>query len=153
MTAEPTYVTEGPPRLVGQVFTEIIIRNSHDAALSRAGRLPPGAVREIILDEVLVDTGATQLALPAQLTERLGLEPIRDVVLSTANGVVTTRLLEGAQLEVAGRRMTTDVLELPEGGRPLLGVVPMQSLGIEPDIQNHRLRLLSESDAETHLYA
>jgi predicted aspartyl protease len=153
MTAEPTYVSEGPPRLVGQVFAQITIRNRDDAALARTGHIGPGDVRSITLDEVLVDTGATHLALPAAMIERLGLEQIREVLPSTATGTVTARMMGGAELEIAGRRATTDVLELPGGGQPLLGVVPMQSLGIDPDIHHHTLRLLSESDADTHLYA
>jgi len=45
------------------------------------------------------------------------------------------------------------VLELPAGTTPLLGVIPMEALGVEPDLQNQRLRLLPEGPTDTYVTA
>ncbi len=51
-----------------------------------------------------------------------------------------------------GRTSTFDCLELPDDAQPLLGVLPLENLGMEPDIVNHCLRLLPEEPGgETHI--
>jgi predicted aspartyl protease len=153
MTAEPTYVTEGPPRLVGQVFTPLTIRNADDMALARRGHLLRDQVREIVLESVLVDTGATHMCLPTRMVDALGLETLREVSLATASGYERARVVGPGELEVAGRVSFVEVIELPGGEQPLLGVIPMESLGVEPDLANHLLRLLPETEPNTHFTA
>jgi predicted aspartyl protease len=153
MSAESTVATGGPPRLVGQVFTEMTIRNRDDIALARAGHLEPSSVRSIQLERVLVDTGATHICLPSAMIAELGLSHLRDVVVSTAAGAHPSRVAGPAELEIEGRITFVEVLELPDGSRPLLGVVPMESLGLEPDLLNQRLLLLPETGPETHFTA
>ncbi|MGB7709758.1 MAG: aspartyl protease, partial [Microcoleus sp.] len=38
-----------------------------------------------------------------------------------------------------------------EGKTPLLGVIPMEVLGIEVDLKNQRLKVLSDGPTETYL--
>jgi len=52
-----------------------------------------------------------------------------------------------------GRRATVDVLELPVGTRPLLGVIPLEALGAEPDMVARRLRLLPDGPTDTYVTA
>ena len=54
---------------------------------------------------------------------------------------------------IEGRAGNFECLELPDGASPLLGVLPLEALGIEPDILNHRLRLLPEEPGNTHYLA
>jgi len=43
------------------------------------------------------------------------------------------------------------ILELPGGSDPLLEVIPLEALGLEPDLKNQRLRVLPISSSETYL--
>jgi len=54
-------------------------------------------------------------------------------------------------LEIEGREGTFDCLELPEGVDPLLGVIPQEQLGLEPDLQNQQLRLLPATPKDSYI--
>lgn len=58
--------------------------------------------------EFLLDTGATQVSVPASLAERIGLAPGAAMQASTANGVVTTYATRLARLQL-GRIVLEDV--------------------------------------------
>lgn len=143
----------GPPRIVGHVFTPLRITNATDRALATHNALAASAVRSIELDGVLVDTGASHLCLPANLIAQLGLELVEEIQVTTAAGDRTTRLFEGAYLEVAGRAAIVRCIETPEGTQPLLGVVPLEDLTLEPDIINHTLRVLPRTGKDTRILA
>ena len=63
------------------------------------------------------------------------------------------RLFKEADLVVNGRRSAFDCVELTDINQPLLGVLPMERLGLEPDLQNERLRMLPITEDDTYLYA
>jgi predicted aspartyl protease len=113
--------------------------------------IPESAIRLLDLDGVLVDTGASHLCLPSDLIEQLGLEFQEEIQVTTANGDGTTRLFHGAYIEVGGRDASVLCIETPAGTSPLLGVVPMEMLTIEPDIINHTLRLLPRHGKDTRI--
>ena len=129
---------------MGHVYAKITIRNRADEVLHRDGHIGVRDVRTLVLDRVLVDTGASTLALPAPMIAELGLEFDREVPIQTANGTMQARLFRDASLTVEGRRGDFRCLELSAEAQPLLGVLPMEELGIEPDVRNHTLRLLAE---------
>ena len=129
---------------MGHVYANITIRNRIDESDAARGRIAPDEVRTLVLERVLVDTGASTLALPAPMIAELGLEFDREVPIQTANGTMQARLFRDASLTVEGRRGDFRCLELSAEAQPLLGVLPMEELGIEPDVRNHTLRLLAE---------
>ncbi|MEX1104080.1 MAG: aspartyl protease family protein [Dehalococcoidia bacterium] len=141
---------EGRTRHVGYVRTRITITNSYDRVAARHGRLHEDAVRSVVLDGVLVDTGANLLCLPANVVTELGLEFDRDVVVNTATGFADARVFSGARMEVDGRGGNVEVLEFPGGNTPLLGVIPLQALGLELDLQNERLIILPDKGPDTY---
>lgn len=136
---------------MGRIGAQITVANSIDLARVQAGELGAETVRTVTLDDVLVDTGATLLCLPADIIATLGLPVLDDVPIATATGPSMARLFSNAQLAVMGRRATVDVLELPAGTTPLLGVTPLEILGIELDLGNRRLFLLPREPANTYL--
>lgn len=138
---------------VGHIRTELTIANRADQILAERGVIRPEEVRSVTLDDVLVDTGATLLALPADVIAQLGLAFRRDSTARTAAGPQQTRQFQDAVLTLQGRAGTFDCLELPPGSPVLLGVTPMEILGIEPDVRHHTLRLLPEGPDETHILA
>lgn len=153
MATQAVQQPEGRIRQVGKVVTQVTITNKADETLATHGFRPESAIRTLSLDEVLVDTGATTLCLPLDMVRALGLEHVRDIVVSTATSVDQVGLYEGARVTLHGRSATVECMALPVGSPPLLGVIPLEMLGLEPDLQNRRLRLLPETGRETHYLA
>ncbi len=138
---------------MGKVHTQLTITNRADEVRATAGVIGPGEVRSITLADVLVDTGATTLCLPQDMVDALGLELLEEVSVATATGVTTARVYEDAKLSLYGRTGTFDCIALPEGTQPLLGVIPLERLGLEPDLQNQRLRVLPDHGRQTYILA
>ena len=140
-------------RQMGHVYANITIRNRGDEILVERGYFVENQVRTLTLVRVMVDTGATTLALPAPMIAQLGLTFARETPVRTANGTVQARVFREASLTVEGRTGDFECMELSADAQPLLGVLPLEALGIEPDIINHRLRLLPEEPGgETHYF-
>lgn len=135
---------------MGKVVVSLTIVNYRDQVRVAVGDLSAADVRSVTLDSVIVDTGATTLALPADAIARLGLVLRREVPVLIATGQATARLYQDAAVTLLGREGTFDCLELPVGSDALLGVIPLEALGIEPDLRNQRLRLLPEEPGNTY---
>jgi len=127
---------------MGRITTQLTITNRADQIRAEDGTISPEAVRSVTLDDVLVDTGATTLCLPRDTIAALGLRLLREAVAETATGSTTVRIFQDAKISLLGREGTFECVELPEGRPPLLGVVPLEMLGAELDLQKQELRLL-----------
>ena len=66
---------------MGQVLTTITVTNRIDRVMAERGFISAEEVRSVLLDNVVVDTGATLLSLPAPIISQLGLKQVgeRDV--------------------------------------------------------------------------
>ncbi len=138
---------------MGQVTATITVTNHIDQILAERGFILESEVRVVTLDNVFVDTGATLLSLPTAVVEKLGLPVSGSTEVKTANGLVPARVFREANLEINGRRSTFDCLELTELDVALLGVLPMEALGIEPDLQKQQLRMLPMIGDDSYIYA
>ncbi len=127
---------------MGRITTQLTITNRADQIRAEDGTISPEAVRSVTLDDVLVDTGATTLCLPRDTIAALGLRLLREAVAETATGSTTVRIFQDAKISLLGREGTFDCVEMPEGRPPLLGVIPLEFLGAELDLQKQELRLL-----------
>jgi len=136
---------------MGKIHTSITITNRIDQANAETGLIPPEKVRSVTLPDVLVDTGATTLCLPREVITQLGLLPLRAVPVETARGVAESHIYRDASISLLGREGTFECLELPGGKQPLLGVIPLEALGIEPDLRSQTLRLLPLTEQDTYL--
>ncbi|WP_228021052.1 retroviral-like aspartic protease family protein [Microcystis sp. LEGE 08355] len=112
---------------------------------------PEEPIRSVTLPKVLVDTGATTLCLPANIIDRLGLDLLKEVDVSTATGLSKARVFQDAKILLCGREGTFECLELPCGRNPLIGVIPLEALGLELDLQNQTLKVLSSKSLDTYL--
>ena len=135
---------------MGKILTQLTITNRLDEGLAARGVIPAAAVRSVTREDALVDTGATTLCLPADLIAQLGLELLREVDVSTAHGVSRARIFQDARISLLGREGTFECLELPGGNVPLIGVIPLEALGIEVDLRNQQLRLLPDTSSDTY---
>ncbi len=140
--------TETP---MGKIITTLTITNRIDAGAAQRGLIPVEQVRSLTLNNVLVDTGATTLCLPSGAIAQLGLELLKEVDVATANGFSKARVFRDASISLLGREGTFECLELPGGRDPLLGVFPLEALGIELDLKNQQLKVLPETSMDTYL--
>lgn len=136
---------------VGQVIATIKVANRIDQVMAERGFISTAEVRSFVLDDVLVDTGATLLGLPTSAIESLGLVRGSSTAVETTAGIQQGWIFRDVDLEISGRRGTFDCLELTSVNYPLLGVTPMEILGLEPDLQNQKLRVLPMTSEQTYL--
>ncbi|MDY7014199.1 MAG: aspartyl protease family protein [Cyanobacteriota bacterium] len=136
---------------MGKVFTTFTIVNRADQIRAEDGTISPDEVRSITFENVLVDTGATTLCLPPDAIAKLGLKLLKEVNVATAMGIGKARIFRDATLSIFGREGTFECLELPGGGEPLLGVIPLEALGLEIDLKKQVLKPLPISPTETYL--
>jgi clan AA aspartic protease len=117
---------------MGKVMTKIVLSNPHDRQLAREGGMRPDQVRTITV-EALVDTGATTLAIPANLAEALGLSEFTRRRVRMANGTVEELSVVSAVVEILGRECSCEAFVLPAGTTPLIGQVPLEILDLIVD--------------------
>ncbi|MFN0093161.1 MAG: aspartyl protease [Dehalococcoidia bacterium] len=126
---------------MGQVFISFAVVNDDDL-VARSHGANRTTVRSALLDDVLMDTGASHLCLPASVIADLGLPLDREVPVETPTGIVTLRVFKHARAEFQGRGAVVEVLELAAGARPLFGALAMEALGVEPDTRDRVVRVL-----------
>ncbi len=136
---------------MGRITTTLVITNTLDQGLAERGLMPREDIRTIILRNVLVDTGATTLCLPANVIAQLGLALLKEVDVATATGFSKARIFEDAKISLCEREGTFECLELPGGTDALLGVIPLEALGIELNLQNQKLIVLPISPNASYL--
>lgn len=137
--------------IMGRITTQLVITNRVDQVLAARGIIAADEVRSVTLDNVLVDTGATTLCLPGNIITQLGLDLLKEVDVETANGIGKARIFQDAKISLLGREGTFECLELPGGINPLLGVIPLEALGVELDLKHQCLVLLPISPTDTYL--
>jgi len=102
--------------------------------------LPEDERGEVVECEAVVDTGAMELVLPADLVERLGLKPLGTIQARTADGECDTYRVCGiVELEVQGRTCHVRAIELPRGSEALLGAIPLEEMDWHVAPQERRL--------------
>jgi predicted aspartyl protease len=136
---------------MGKVFTTLTVINLADQIRAEDGTITPEQVRSVTLNDVLVDMGATTLCLLVDVISKLGLKLLKEVDVATAMGIGKARIFEHAKISLLGREGTFECLELPGGSDALLGVIPLEALGLELDLQNQSLKVLPISPTKTYI--
>ncbi|MEM8504776.1 MAG: aspartyl protease [Cyanobacteria bacterium P01_D01_bin.1] len=136
---------------MGKVLTRLTIINRADQIRAEDGSISPDQIRFVTLENVLVDTGATTLCLPADVIAELGLSLLKEVDVATAMGTGRARIFRDATILLCDREGTFECLELPGGREALIGVIPLEALGLEPDLRNQTLKVLPSESADTYL--
>ena len=138
-------------KTMGKVLVTLTIINRADQSAAARGFISADQIRSITLNNVLVDTGATTLCLPSEAIAQLGLELLKEVDVATATGLSKARIFQDAKISLCGREGTFECLELPGGREALIGVIPLEALGLEPDLRNQNLKVLPSESADTYL--
>lgn len=90
----------------------------------------------------LVDTGATVCLVPKQHLEAIGLKPKGQRTYELANGAELKLDVTSADIEFMGDFVGGTIIFGEEDAEPLLGVTALESVGIEVDPLNQRLKRL-----------
>ena len=88
----------------------------------------------------LVDTGATDCLVPRQHLEAIGLEPQSQRTYELANGTELELDATTAEIEFMGEFVGGTIIFGDADAEPLLGVTALESMGIEVDPLNQRLK-------------
>ena len=89
--------------------------------------------------EALVDTGATNTALPASQLRRLDVIPHRRAVFELADGRQTELEIGRTWVRVNGELEHTQVVFAEEGAEPVLGAITLEEFGLAVDPVKRRL--------------
>ncbi|MEO1560675.1 MAG: hypothetical protein AAFS12_13940 [Cyanobacteria bacterium J06632_19] len=71
--------------------------------------------------------------------------------MKIVTGVEKVRVFKMLNLSFKGREGVFNCIELPEDCDLLLGLIPLEDLGLEPDLNNQKLRVLPELGKDTYL--
>ena len=116
--------------------TRIELENLKDLYAVELGVLNTEDVRRLTVEDALVDTGATGLCLPKSLIEQLGLTPIRNIRVQTANGPAERIFYSEVKYTVLERSHSIQVTDLPEDAPVLVGHMILEALDLCVDIQS-----------------
>ncbi|MXY28337.1 aspartyl protease [Candidatus Poribacteria bacterium] len=115
--------------------TKIEIANLKDMFLAEAGIIPQEDVRQLTVEDVLVDTGATRLSLPKPLIDQLGLAPVGNARTMTANGIASRTIYSAVEFTVMERKGNIQVTDLPANAPVLVGHIILEMLDLCVDIR------------------
>jgi clan AA aspartic protease len=90
----------------------------------------------------LVDTGATDSLVPRQHLEALGLKPKGKRIYELADGSELKLDITTADIEFMGEIVGGTIIYGEPNAEPILGVTALESVGIEVDPRNQRLKRL-----------
>lgn len=124
---------------MGRVLAVATIYNLGDLIEVERGRLTPTDVRQVVVNDALVDTDATTLSMPRSLLEQIGLTKQYEKRAMTAAGERIMNVFGTAKVVIMGRDCVTDVLEVPEGNPVLIGQIPLEMMDWVVDVQGRRL--------------
>ncbi|MBI1930413.1 retropepsin-like domain-containing protein [Candidatus Poribacteria bacterium] len=115
--------------------TEIKLVNREDMIRAEDGVIRPEGVRQVIVKEALVDTGASRLSLPRSLIQQLGLTPVGKTRSKTANGEVDRTIYSEVEFTILGRADSMKVTDLPDDAPVLVGHLVMEHLDLCLDVK------------------
>ncbi len=124
---------------MGRVVTSAKIENLRDLWAVKEGRLESEKVRIVNVQDALVDTGATTLALPSNVIRSLGLEKVSEKRCRSTRGSDTVNIFEAVRLTIMDRFLTVDVMEVQDDVPVLIGQIPLEMLDLVVDCRQQKL--------------
>jgi len=100
--------------------TRIKLVNRADRLLAASGAIEPEKIRQVTIEDAVVDTGTTRLALPKPLIEQLGLTPVGSIPVRTTTGIVDRNIYSEVRFTVMEREETLNITDYQRVYRCLL---------------------------------
>jgi clan AA aspartic protease len=123
---------------MGNVFAEITVKNVMDMGLAQAGYITENNVHSVTLTAI-VDTGATTLVINEEIFNKLGLSVVKTRNINLAGGGKTEgKVTDAVHIQWKDRFAVVNAVVLP-GGKPLLGVIPLEFMDLMVDPVNREL--------------
>ena len=123
---------------MGNVFAEITVKNVMDMGLAHAGHITENNVHSVTLTAI-VDTGATTLVINEEIFKQLGLSVVKTRNINLAGGgKIECKVTDPVHIEWKDRFAVVNAVVLP-GGKPLLGVIPLEFMDLMVDPVNREL--------------
>jgi len=134
---------------MGKVLTDVKL-TSHDSLRDyRQQRITADQIRQILITNVIVDSGASMMCLSRALIEQLGLELLKMTKVNTAEGIVERGIYGPVIYEIQGRMARGDVLELSHPKiQALIGQIPLEQLDFLINPAANRLITNPEHEGE-----
>ncbi len=122
---------------MGEVRVKVKLTNAADQAMARRGKMKFEEVRSYEAD-AMVDTGAVQTVLPADVVKILGLDTPEQRGVRYANELTeVVPVTEAIIVEINNRRTNDEGLVL--GGEVLIGQPVLEKLDLHVDCANQRV--------------
>ncbi len=124
---------------MGTIVVDVGLENAGDRVAYEKGFCEESDIRQTEVKGV-VDTGAVALALPQNISERLGLVTRRMAVVTYADDRKDERPVVGpVTVRVVGREMNTDAIVVPPFAGVLIGQIVLEFLDLIADCRRRTL--------------
>ena len=124
-------------KIMGKVTANLKITSLKDTLFYKEGYISKDKIRQVNLENVIVDSGATMMCLSKDIIKKLDLDFIKKIKVNTANGIEEKGIYGSIIYEIDGRMARGDVLELNHPKiKALIGQIPLEQLDflINPSI-------------------
>ena len=118
---------------MGQVFTDITLKNAGDVTLAEHGYKQEQEIRQTTVN-ILVDTGAGTLVITEALQQELGLKARKEKPVRMANNdSVNVKEADPVEVHWENRSMVCRPWVIPGAGKALLGLIPLEDMDLMVD--------------------
>jgi clan AA aspartic protease len=115
---------------MGKIFADIKLINADDIALLRRKKIDKSEIRSMMVN-ILVDTGAYNLAVNERIANQLGLEKLGKQSFRLADGSEQTFEIVGpVEIVFENRDTICKAVLLPGDTEPLLGQIPLEDMDV-----------------------
>ena len=138
----PALTVSAPSRMVPPVSTIATGALSMGAIHVTATIRNPAEREKCWQGRFLVDTGATDSVVPKRHLDSIGLQPEEMRLYELADGTEVEMGVAGVRLELMGTFTMGLAVFGEDDAEPILGVTALESIGVEIDPRNQRLKRL-----------
>jgi len=118
---------------MGQVFTDITLKNVGDVILTEHGYKQEQEIRQTTVN-ILVDTGAGTLVITEAMQEELGLKARSEQPVRMANNdSVNVKETDPVEVHWKNRSMVCRPWVIPGAQKALLGLIPLETMDLMVD--------------------
>ncbi len=122
---------------MGEIHEQVTLINAVEQGMARRGILPPGHVRQIVVDAI-VDTDAVRSVLPQHVVDQLRLQIVSQQVAQYADGrTASVGVTEPVSFQCQSRVTLEEALVI--GTEVLLGQTVLEKMDLLADCNARRL--------------
>ena len=124
---------------MGQVFTDITLKNAGDVTLNEYGYKQEHEIRQMTVN-ILVDTGAGTLVITEAIQQELGLKLRQEQPVRMANDEsVIVKETDPVEVHWKNRSMICKPWVIPGAQKALLGLIPLEAMDLMVDPNQQRV--------------